>query len=317
MRSLCSITALAVLAVALGSGSALGAGPEARGTPDPDASRLLALYVALASRLAHNEFGRPLALNSQETARQVNGDIYAVIDSPFGLVSKSFATPRTWCDVLILHINTKYCRAGVGVGSDADRLSVRVGRKNAQDLEEAFALEFVFSVVAARPGYLAARVTSPTGPLGSRDYRIELQAVPLADGKSFLRLHYAYSFGGAARLATQGYLATGGSGKVGFTRVALGSGKYDYVRGLRGAVERNTMRYYLAVESYLESLAQPPGRQFSSRIEYWFNATEQYRLQLHEMDRATYLSMKQREYARQQAVVLHLGTRSASLGRND
>ena len=62
------------------------------------------------------------------------------------------------------------------------------------------------------------------------------------------------------------------------------------------------MRYYLAIESYLASLAQPPGRQFASRLERWFDATEQYRTQLHEMDRATYLAMKQGQYARQQAL---------------
>ena len=62
------------------------------------------------------------------------------------------------------------------------------------------------------------------------------------------------------------------------------------------------MRYYLAVESYLSSLAQAPGRQFSSRIERWFDATEQYRPQLHEMERADYLAMKQHEYARQQEI---------------
>jgi hypothetical protein len=122
-----------------------------------------------------------------------------------------------------------------------------------------------------------------------------MEATPLADGRSFLRLHYSYAFGVAAKLATKGYLATGGSGKVGFTRDGRG-----YVRGLRGAVERNAMRYYLALESYLGSLAQAPGRQFSTRIARWFDATERYALQLHEMDRGSYIAMKQREYARQQ-----------------
>jgi hypothetical protein len=303
MKQLCDIGAVAVLAVALGPGSAFGAGPVARAPIDPDAAALLALHVTLAPRLAHNEFGRSLALESRETPHQVSGDVYAVLDSPFQVVSKAFTSPRAWCDVLILHLNTKYCRAGVG--AEANHLSVRVGRKRDQDLDDAFALEFAFDLKAARPGYLEARVSSPTGPLGSRDYRIELQAVPLAGGKSFIRLHYAYSFGGATRLATRGYLATSGSGKVGFTRVASGGSKVDYVGGLRGAVERNTMRYYLAIEAYLNSLSQPPGRQFSSRIEHWFDATEQYRLQLHEMDRAAYLSMKQREYARQQAVAVY------------
>jgi hypothetical protein len=291
------LVAIATLCCVAGLASAA---PAPARPADAQAAQLLAAHAALAPRLAHNEFGRPLALESQQSPRQVSGDVYAEVDAPFETVSRSFSSPRSWCDVLILHLNTKYCRAGVG--ADARLLSVRVGRKGAQELDEAFALQFAFRLDAARPGYLAARVTSPTGPLGSHDYRIELQAVPLSARRSFLRLHYTYAFGGAARLATRGYLATSGSGKVGFTRVAHGDGKPEYVRGMRGAVERNTMRYYLAVEAYLGSLAQPPGRQFSSRIEHWFDATEQYRRQLHEMDRAEYLSMKQTEYARQQAV---------------
>jgi hypothetical protein len=79
-----------------------------------------------------------------------------------------------------------------------------------------------------------------------------MQAVPLPDGRSFMRLHYSYAMGTAAKLATKGYLATSGSGKVGFTREGD-----RYVRGLRGAVERNAMRYYLAVESYLARWRRP------------------------------------------------------------
>ena len=256
----------------------------------PGAAELLATHARLAPELARNPFGRPLVLESREGARQVGGDVYAVVEHPFATVQRSFATARTWCEVLILHLNTKQCRAG------GNALAVRVGRKHA-DADDAFALKFGFRVLHSGPDYLAAQVSAPEGPLGSRDYRIELDAVPLGPNKSFLRLHYSYGFGAAARLATKGYLATSGSGKVGFTRTGKG-----YVGGLRGAIERNTMRYYLAIESYLASLAQPPGRQFATRIERWFDATEQYRQQLHEMDRPTYLAMKQGEYARQQAL---------------
>jgi hypothetical protein len=263
---------------------------------------LLAEHAALSARLSRNQFGRPLTLASVETSSRVSGDIYAEVDAPFETVRTSFANPRTWCEVLILHINTKYCHAGVGV--DANRLSVRVGKKGPQNINDAFALEFAFRLEANHADYMAALLTAPTGPLGTKDYQFELQAVPLNGSKSFLRLHYSYAFSGMARLATQGYLATAGRGKVGFTRVPIGGAKYDYIGGTRGVAERNTMRYYLAVESYLGSLALPPGRQFSSRIEHWFDATEQYRIQLHEMDRSDYLSMKQSEYARQQSVVV-------------
>lgn len=291
---------MAILSV---SGTTLAAASSTASiSSDPGAAKLLALHAAVAPRLELNQFGRPLALQSGETSSRVSGDVYAEIDAPFETVRKSFANPRTWCEVLILHANTKYCHTGAG--ADANRLSVRIGKKGPQDISEAFALEFAFRLDANRAEYMAATLTAPVGPLGTQDYRFELQAVSLDGKKSFLRLRYSYAFGGMARLATQGYLATGGRGKVGFTRVPGGAGKSNYIGGMRGVAERNTMRYYLAMESYLGSLALPRGRQFSSRIEHWFDATQQYRLQLHEMDRSDYLSMKQSEYARQQSAVV-------------
>jgi hypothetical protein len=295
--------AFSALTVLSSTGAALAASSSAVHTSaDPDAAKLLAVHAALAPRLARNQFGRPLALESLETLSRVSGDIYAEIDTPFETVRTSFANPRTWCEVLILHVNTKYCHAGVG--ANVNRLSVRVGKKGPQNINDAFALEFAFRLEASRADYMAALLTAPSGPLGTKDYQLALQAVPLNGAKSFLRLHYSYALGGLARMATQGYLATAGRGKVGFTRVQIGAGRYDYIGGTRGVAERNTMRYYLAVESYLGSLALPPGRQFSSRIEHWFDATEQYRWQLHEMDRSEYLSMKQSEYTRQQSVLI-------------
>jgi hypothetical protein len=75
----------------------------------------------------------------------------------------------------------------------------------------------------------------------------------------------------------------------------------QYIGGVRGMVERNTMRYYLAIEAYLGALAAPPAAQLERRLQAWFDATEKYPRQLRELDRAAYLEMKQREYRRQQA----------------
>ena len=276
--------AIALALAVASAGMATAAAPS-----DPAAAELQARQQALASQLAHNDFGRPMAIASREEPHSVSGDVYAVVNYPFASVSRAFRSPAAWCDVLILHLNTKYCRA------QGDALNVRMGRKNARDLDDAYAMSFAFRASSPSAGYVSASATSADGPLGSHDYRIDMQAMPLADGRSFMRLHYSYAFGAMARLATKGYLATSGSGKVGFTRKDDG-----YVRGMRGAVERNAMRYYLAVDSYLGSLAAPPGRQFASRIERWYDATEGYPRQLHEIDRGTYLAMKQREFARQQ-----------------
>ena len=65
-------------------------------------------------------------------------------------------------------------------------------------------------------------------------------------------------------------------------------------------LERNTLRYYLAIESYLEAQAQPRAERAEKSLQLWFDATERYAAQLHEVDRDAYLEMKRRELKRQQ-----------------
>ncbi|NPT53878.1 hypothetical protein GNZ13_04465, partial [Paraburkholderia sp. 5N] len=70
---------------------------------------------------------------------------------------------------------------------------------------------------------------------------------------------------------------------------------------VRGLVERNTMRYYLAIDAYLGALSSTPDKRLEQRLTTWFDATEQYPRQLHEVDRQAYMQMKYKEYERQQA----------------
>ena len=96
------------------------------------------------------------------------------------------------------------------------------------------------------------------------------------------------------------YLSTFGSHKVGFTIVGKKpDGSPIYTGDVRGVVERNTMRYYLAIDAYLSALAVPPEQRLETRLQNWFTATERYPLQLHEMERGEYLAMKYKEYQRQ------------------
>jgi hypothetical protein len=97
------------------------------------------------------------------------------------------------------------------------------------------------------------------------------------------------------------YLATIGRGKVGFTMTGKrSSGQPEYIGGMRGVAERNTMRYYLAIDAYLGALTTPPPLQLQKRLQNWFTATEQYPRQLREVDRTAYIEMKRSEYLRQQ-----------------
>ena len=139
------------------------------------------------------------------------------------------------------------------------------------------------------------------GPLSTRNYHLLLQAVPVGNGQTFLHLTYSYDYGLAGRLAMKTYLATIGRGKVGFTIIGKRfSGQPEYIGGMRGVAERNTMRYYLAIDAYLGALTTPPRLQLQKRLQSWFIATEQYPRQLREVSRTAYFDMKRSEYLRQQ-----------------
>jgi hypothetical protein len=111
---------------------------------------------------------------------------------------------------------------------------------------------------------------------------------------------YAYRFGVAARLATKAYLTTVGRDKVGFSIVGRDSaGKPQFVGGTRGAIERNTMRYYLAIEAYLGALSLPTAQQLET-VGGLARRRRTYPRQLRELDRGEYIAMKREQVRRQQ-----------------
>jgi hypothetical protein len=55
------------------------------------------------------------------------------------------------------------------------------------------------------------------------------------------------------------------------------------------------MRYYLAIDAYLGA---PDAKQLPGRLATWFDSTERYARQLHEVERNDYLTMKRNEYKR-------------------
>jgi len=263
------------------------------------ATSLRAKFAEILPRLEHNSFGRPLYLESTETSEQLSGEIYAEVDYPFTVVKRALDNPTQWCELLILHINTKYCRP-VEVGPDVSRIAINVGGKNFEELNRTYRLDFVYRMVASTREYFDATLRAPSGPMGTSDYRIELEGVSIAGNKTFLHLSYSYSYGAMGRIAMQAYLATIGHGKVGFSQTGvLPDGTPSYIDGVRGVVERNTMRYYLAIDAYLRGFAAPPADRMEKRLLAWHASTEDFSRQLHDVDRSPYLDMKRREVQRQ------------------
>jgi hypothetical protein len=253
-----------------------------------DGEVLRAQYRAMGSKLEQNPFRRKLVLESHEGANQLSGNIYAVVEHPFADVARAFQSPANWCSVLMLHLNTKFC--AVEGTPAAPTLYVAIGRKFDQPLADASRVDFRYLLKSAKADYLDVHLDADSGPMSTRDYRIVLEATPLENGQTFVHLGYSYGYGTAARLAMQAYLATLASDKVGFTQTGG-----DYIGGVRGVVERNTMRYYLAIDAWLDA---PAPAQLDQRLGAWFDATQQYARQLHELSRDDYLSMKRSEFRR-------------------
>lgn len=275
------------------------AGQSFAAEPDMSAVLLRAKYTELDKQLYNNQFQRALHLNSTESSQDLKGEIYAVVNYPFATVNQALNDPTHWCDVLILHVNIKYCHAASNKAGVA--LTVNLGKKDYQLLADTHRAEFNYRSVVTTPDYFALELNAENGPLSTHDYRIRVEATPLKDGRTFLHFTYAYAFGLPGRLAMQGYLATIGRAKVGFTVTGQQpNGQPSYIQGVRGVVERNTMRYYLAIDAYLAALTAPAEDQLEKRLQYWYNGTDQYARQLHEVERADYFEMKRKEYQRQQ-----------------
>jgi len=263
----------------------------------PPAETLLTDYQVILPKLLHNPFGVPVYVRSRDDGNLLTAEVYGQLDYPLQQLQTTLAEPSGWCDLLALALNIKACvhaeRAGGG------SLTVYMGRKFYQPPDKAYQMTYRFEVAALSSDYLEASLSAADGPFSTGDYHTVLQAVSVPHG-TLIHIRSAYRPSTASRLATAVYLSTLGRNKIGFSVVGTDSGGQPlYVDGVRGTIERNIMRYYLALLSVLETRDLPENDRFEARIRRWFTLTERYRPQLHEMDRMEYLHAKRREHINQ------------------
>lgn len=255
----------------------------------PEAAELRQQHQQLATALAASEFGRPLLLESSESSHRAEGRVLAVLEVPMSQVL-ALASAARWCEVLMLHQTTRRCQ----VLSQGREIELEMSSRP-QGLGVGLAIRLQFQIEHKDPGYLSVRLSAKQGPLGSHDYDISLEATALPSGASFLRFGYRYDFGWMARLAMQTYLSTRGSQKIGFSLESVPGQAPQPVRGMRGVIERNTVRYFLALDTVLNTLELPADR-MESRLQAWYDATARHPRQLYELSREDYLALKRRQF---------------------
>jgi hypothetical protein len=254
-------------------------------------------YRAYAERLRSSPFHRPLLIESSESKNAVAGDVYALLPNTLAEVSSALGDASNWCALLILHPNVAQCRPQPGAAG----ASLAISFARSFDQKEADADRAVLQFHAERgAGRFVVALDGDEGPVGTGDYRFRLEAASVEGGKTFAHLRYGYSYGFLARMAMQAYLSGKGSRKVGFTITGSGPDGPQYIGGLRGSIERNIMRYYLAIESWLAASAAPPEERFGRSLDHWLDAIEDYPRQLRESDRAAYAQAKREAHQAQQ-----------------
>lgn len=265
-----------------------------------DLGEMQSLYRSLQPRLAQSPFQRELALDSTEASERLSGDIYATLDAPLANLELVNRSPLRWCEILLLLSNTKSCV--VGRQDEAPSLQMRMGTKGPQALATTTPMNFKFETSAPQATVLETHLSSNSGPMGTKDGKLRVQAIAVGPNKSFIHLHYSYSSSLAGRLATGVYLQTLGRGKVGFSKEQAEASRpadAHWVGGVRGIIERNTMRYFMGLSCALQFAGtEAPTQRFAQMAPCWYDDTERYPQQLHEMGRQDYLDMKRAEYGR-------------------
>ncbi|MGD0170026.1 MAG: hypothetical protein ABSE54_09920, partial [Smithella sp.] len=237
-------------------------------------------------------------LESFERDDRVYVDVYGIFDQIFSNVVNVLNVPANWCDIVSLHTNVKACTYRELPGSW--QLTFYIGRKVYQPPKDAHQVIYRYRKVVQQQGYLDINLNADEGPFGTKDHRMRFEALPLDGGKTFVHVHYEYTNSVALRVAEKIYFATLGLGKVGFTVTGTDrKGNPVYIDGPRGAIERNAVRYYFAIQSFMNTLHYPENIRFRMRIIQWYNLTNRYRKQLFDLDRNDYLESKTMEHTNQ------------------
>ncbi|MCK5335762.1 MAG: hypothetical protein KAQ67_06355 [Gammaproteobacteria bacterium] len=232
-------------------------------------------------------------IQSDVTDERLSADVYAVKSYAFDNLVKKLSRSENWCQFVTLHLNIKAC---VYQRQTDTFLSFYAGRKFYEPAENAFELKYLFKIKEKKDNYFKLSLSAESGPFSTSDYLIEVELVKF-DNDTLIHFSLAYNSSFSSRLGARAYLATIGSDKKGFSQTINAEGKKEYIKGVEGIIERNVMRYFLALNAYLDTVNGA-----DNMMSVWFDETEKYYDQLHELDKADYIRDKKLEF-QQQAVM--------------
>ena len=271
--------------------------PLAAATPK-NAQDLLSVYERARLVLDDPSTQKPFYLQADVKGRKQTGEAALYFDQPLDRIADALSNLGNWCSILLLHLNTKACTHSES--DDEQMLTIYMGRKYYQEPDDAFVMKYEFNTERTND-YFSALITAEDGPLGTSNYRIQLEVTPI-NGKTFGRIQVSQKHSWISSQAAKLYVATKGRNKKGISIVDYDNqGNPVYSTGEQAIAERNLLRYYFAFAAFFHAQTLPDNSQFKESLNYWFDQTEQYK-QLYEVDRPQYLVDKNREYENQVAL---------------
>ena len=252
-------------------------------------------YEEIEEQLFENAYDIPVYMESNNDENIMSGKVYGIIYHPFNKVSQALSSVTNACEIMPQHLNIKACT--YEYKNNKCRLTFYSGRKFYQKADDVQHLNYIFNVTELNDKYFTVTLNTKEDPFDTENSSIGVEAIPLTDSSTFFYLTYKYQYGFFMHLAMSTYLSTFGHNKIGFSIIDTDENNNPiYSGGIRGVIERNVMRYYFAIKSYLDTQTVEKDKRFESRINYWFDLTEKHHKQLYEMDKADYLKYKRMEY---------------------
>lgn len=257
---------------------------------------LAAHYRDLTAQIKDSPFHAPVAVRSDELDNTVSAEVHGVLNQPFSVVAEVLGEAQAWCAFMTLSLHIKACTWN----SATSTLTLYVGTKDYQTPEEAYEVQYGFKT-NRQSEQILVELESARGPMGTKRNRLAVEAMAI-NGETILHFKSSIEMSTASRLATTTYLATLGRHRIGFSLVDDGEGEKTPIKGVQGMIERNAMRYYLALQTHMEQRKEPETHRFEQSINAWYDLTERYHDQLYEVSREDYIENKKNERLNQTAM---------------
>jgi len=263
-------------------------------------SSLQARAVEFHQQQLLEESPLPFVLSSSFTSDLSKARVRTFIrDVRLDLFAERLSQPSEWCEFIPLHLNIKAC--GHIKSNDQQIVQFYAGVKDYVTPDNAHLLQLSFNTTNV-DGVFSAELYAADGPLDSTNIRFGLRAID-SEGEDGSGVYFEFELSsepGLTNSLARIYLATIARKKKGFSvKGKTWSGKPKYVGGQRGAIERNLVRYLLALETYFDTAVlnsdSSPDEIYRLRIGRWYDQTDQYKEQLFELARSVYISNKLRE----------------------